>query len=260
MITPSDDAPSDHLTQVVERERRFFNTTGWLYSRLRLLIWRAIGEYARIDEQYTLFDAQGKRVLLYGCGPGAEVELLARKGAAEITGIDISDRDIASAQANAARLGLGDNVRFLVQDAHHTDFPDASFDLVVGTAILHHLDLRLALAELKRLLAPGGVAVFQEPLAANPLLVLGRLLTPGARTSDEHPLTAADWQTCAEFFPRFTHREVELTSLVLAPLNLITPRSLHRRLAPRVKALDDWLLRRFPGLGRFARVTFLILE
>ena len=82
----------------------------------------------------------------------------------------------------------------------------------------------------------------------------------GAESIDEHPFTVADWDLCAEVFPRFWHREVELTSIPLMPLNLVLPRSWQRALAARVSALDDRLLARYPQLRRFARSTFLVLE
>jgi hypothetical protein len=102
--------------------------------------------------------------------------------------------------------------------------------------------------------------VFLEPLAHNPLLRLGSRFTPSARTPDEHPFTVEDWRLCAEVFPHFWHREVELTSIPLMPLNLVLPRSWQRALARRIRELDDRLLGRYPQLGRFARSTFLVLE
>ncbi len=245
---------------VVDRERDFFNEQDQRYLRMRAWIWRAIGEFNRNNELADLYDPHGQRVLLYGCGPANEAGRFVSAGAAHVAGIDISDSEIAQAWSTARESGYDDRVDFRAGDAHATGFPDDSFDLVVGTAILHHLDVHRALVELRRILAPGGRAVFLEPLADNPLLRLGRRLTPSARTADEHPFTVADWQLCAEVFPAFWHREVELMSIPLMPLNLLLPTSWQRALARRVRRLDDSLVARYPQLGRFARSTFLVLE
>lgn len=250
------------ITQRVERERAFYNATSGtsFYRLLRRLIWRAIGEFNRHDEVERLFDPAGKRVLQYGCGPGIGVESLLQRGAAHVTGIDISEEEIARARHAAQHGGYAESVDFRVADAHHTGLEDDSFDLIVGHSILHHLELPVALAELRRILRPSGRAVFLEPLAANPLLRLGRLLTPAARTADEHPLTVADWDLCGSIFSGFKHVEVELLSIPLMPLNLLIPRRLQRGIAWRVAALDDFLLRRFPYLRRYARLSLLVLE
>ena len=60
---------------------------------------------------------------------------------------------------NAERLGL--DVRTARADAESLPFADASFDLVLGHAVLHHLpNLRRAFAEFHRVLRPGGRIVF----------------------------------------------------------------------------------------------------
>jgi SAM-dependent methyltransferase len=245
---------------VVEREQRFYNQSGGSYRRWRLLIWRAIGAFNRNHELDELYDPTGKDVLLYGCGPGHEAERFVAGGARSIVGIDISDVEIERARQAAAQRGYADRVEFFTGDAHATPFTDDAFDLIVGTAILHHLDLDRALHEIRRILRPGGRAVFLEPLAHNPLLRIGRLLTPAARTADEHPFTVEDWRRCGEVFPGFKHREVELTSTILMPLNLVLPQALQEQLAPRVSAFDDRLLARRPRLRPYARSTLLALE
>src|SRR5258708_24415163 len=73
-------------------------------------------------------------------------------------------------------------------EAHHTSFHDANFELVVGRSIIHHLDWEAAIREVGRILKPGGVAVFTEPLGGNPAAKLIRKLTPKARTRDERPV------------------------------------------------------------------------
>jgi ubiquinone/menaquinone biosynthesis C-methylase UbiE len=244
----------------VDRERVFYDTKSDRFDRLRELIWRAIGEFNRNEEIADLYDPRGKRVLLYGCGPALGAREFVEAGASEIVGFDISAAEIEYGQRVAEEGGYADRVDLKVADAHHTGLPDQSFDLIMGTAILHHLDVRLALEELRRLLAPNGRAVFLEPLAHNPILRVGRMFTPGARTEDEHPFTVEDWRLCADAFPGFWHREAELTSIPLMPLSFVLPRSWQRGLADRAGAFDDRLLARYPSLGRYARTTTIVLE
>jgi ubiquinone/menaquinone biosynthesis C-methylase UbiE len=249
------------VASLAEREKSFYNERSQTsYNTLRQWIWRAIGEFGRDNEAYALYDPAGKDVLDYGCGPGYLTKYLVEGGAKSVTGIDVSDGEIEQARVKAEENGIADRSRFLVADAHATDFPDDSFDLIVGAAILHHLELRKALLEIRRILRPGGEAIFLEPMVHNPILRIGRALTPGARTPDEHPLTVDDWKLCAEIFPDFEHEERELLTIPLMPLNLFLPRRAQKWLARRVWAVDDWLLARFPRLGKYARSTFLILK
>ena len=78
---------------------------------------------------------------------------------AEATCTDISPGMLATLGANADALGLA--VHTAVADAERLPFPDASFDLVFGHAVLHHIPhLERAFAEFERVLAPGGTLVF----------------------------------------------------------------------------------------------------
>src|SRR5579875_251358 len=78
----------------------------------------------------------------------------------ELTCTDISTGMLDMLQANARRLGL-DQVSSVQSDAESLPFPDESFDLVVGHAVLHHLpDLDRAFSEFRRVLRPGGTILF----------------------------------------------------------------------------------------------------
>jgi ubiquinone/menaquinone biosynthesis C-methylase UbiE len=254
--------PSPDIDSRVDREKDFYNQKNETsYHMVRRWIWRALGEFNRNSDLSTLYDPAGKVVLDYGCGPGYLTKTLLDRGAVHVTGIDISEAEIEQARESARELGLEDRSRHLVADAHDlVDFEDDSFDLIVGDAILHHLNMRVALEEIRRILRPGGRAVFMEPLWHNPILRLGRKLTPTARTPDEHPLTEADWQLCAEIFPNFRHEEREFVTIPLMPLNLVLPPKAQKRMAQRINRLDDRVLARYPSTRKHARSTFLILE
>ena len=57
-------------------------------------------------------------------------------------------------------------------NAHVLPFADASFDVVYGCSILHHLEVGVALREVRRVLRPGGRLVFSEPNLVNPQVLL----------------------------------------------------------------------------------------
>jgi SAM-dependent methyltransferase len=157
---------------------------------------------------------RGRAVLDYGCGHGMAAVVFARAGAT-VTAFDLSPGYVAEAEARAKTNGVA--VRFAVADAEELPFADASFDAVWGNAILHHLDLRRAGAELYRVLKPDGVAVFCEPWGGNPLLSFARrwLPYPGKdRTPDERPLVKADLSPLREFFPTLTFEGHQLFAMV----------------------------------------------
>lgn len=105
-------------------------------------------------------DAGFRRALEIGAGTGYfSLNLLQAGVVQEATCTDISPGMIEALRGNAQRLGL--SVETAVTDAEDLPFEDASFDLVLGHAVLHHLpDLERAFGEFHRVLAPGGTVVF----------------------------------------------------------------------------------------------------
>ena len=196
--------PKGTAGDVVERERSYYDGgdfTCGSAARARSPD-RAVDRGVRnsFPELFELFEARDKNVLDYGCGGGYVSLRLAESGASSVTAIDLSvgELDVARERAEAEGMGAGTVSRSWHAMPVPTPFPAASFDLIAGAAILHHLDLESALLEVKRLLRPDGQAVFVEPLRDNPILRLGRRASPGARTTDEHPLTPDDWALCAD--------------------------------------------------------------
>jgi SAM-dependent methyltransferase len=100
------------------------------------------------------------RSLEIGSGTGYFTLNLLRAGViVQATCSDISPGMLAALSANAERLGL--EVRTEMADAERLPFPDESFDLVLGHAVLHHIpDLPRAWREFARVLAPGGTVLF----------------------------------------------------------------------------------------------------
>jgi SAM-dependent methyltransferase len=104
------------------------------------------------------------RSLEVGAGTGYfSLNLLQAGVVREATCTDISPGMVSALSVNAERLGL--SVRSARADAESLPFAEASFDLVLGHAVLHHLpNLERAFAEFHRVLAPGGrIAFAGEP-------------------------------------------------------------------------------------------------
>jgi ubiquinone/menaquinone biosynthesis C-methylase UbiE len=130
----------------------------------------------------------GDRVLEVGCGTG-DVAIAACAPAGprgSVSGIDAGTEMIAVARAKAARVGL--TIDFRVEPIEALTYPDATFDIVLSSLMMHHLpdDLkRQGLAEIVRVLKPGGrllIIDVKRPStrlsrALNMLMLHGRLKT-----------------------------------------------------------------------------------
>jgi SAM-dependent methyltransferase len=201
-----------------------------------------------------LGNVSGKDVLDYGCGHGMAAVVLARRGA-RVSGFDLSPAYIAEAGHRAVANRV--SVHFQQADAEHLPFDDQSFDAVWGCAILHHLDLDRAGRELRRVLRPGGVAVFCEPWGGNPILNLARKRIPypgKERTRDERPLCSSDLDPLRTIFPQLEVRGYQFLGMLRRALRR-QPRS-----GDRLDRWDHALLRRFPILEKWCRYVVLTLR
>jgi SAM-dependent methyltransferase len=215
----------------------------------------------RVGKYYSVLDSslnryrgyldsycEEKSVLDYGCGHGLWSFYLAERGAGKVTAIDISEVAIEQAKKR---------LDFRVMNAEEMEFDDDSFDLICGTAILHHLDLHMAFSQLARTLRPEGHAVFLEPLGHNPLINLYRRFTSELRTEDEHPLRMEDLRLAGEYFERVDADFFHLFALAAVPFR---GSRLFKPLLAALNALDQAVFRIFPGLSRFSWMAVITLS
>jgi SAM-dependent methyltransferase len=201
----------------------------------------------------------GLNVLDYGCGRG-ELGLQLSANGAVVQGIDISDTYVTEANAAAVARGLSRGQAFFrTGDAHALPFENGSFDLVVGSGILHHLDIDAAVAEIFRVLKPGGLAVFKEPLVGGVWMRVFRWLTPRARTLDERPFDEAMLRRLdTAFHVRSSYYGLFLPP-VAAGLSLLAPSRDFSGLFSLVDAFDQRLGRR-KGMRAWHQYVLLALE
>lgn len=98
------------------------------------------------------------RVLDVGCGSGALDRAAAKRlgPAARIDAIDINDYLRSEAAALAKAEGLSERIAFAAGSAEAIPFPDNSFDGALSVTVLEECDANRAIAEMKRVVKPGG--------------------------------------------------------------------------------------------------------
>lgn len=182
----------------------------------------------------------------YACGNGSQTIAAVRAGASLAVGIDISEVSVRNATESAAIAGVSERTHFLQRDCEDTGFPDNTFDAILCSGMLHHLDLTRAFPELHRILAPGGRILCQEALSYNPLIQLYRNRTPELRTAweKEHILGMKDVRFATQWFPVENLRFF----LMAAPLATLLPAGFLRRAGLAAGHALDVVLTRVPGL------------
>jgi ubiquinone/menaquinone biosynthesis C-methylase UbiE len=147
----------DHPSQPAPRGRVLHAAAGY-----DLLVWLLLlGRERAFREQLVRLARleQGQSVLDVGCGTGS-LAIAARRlvgPAGQVEGVDASPELIARARRKAGKAGV--DVRFTIGGAETLPFPDAKFDAVLNTMVLHHLprETRERCArEMRRVVRPGG--------------------------------------------------------------------------------------------------------
>jgi SAM-dependent methyltransferase len=125
---------------------------------------------------------RGKSVLEVGCGAAVDLARFARGGAIA-TGVDLSASAIDLARANFAQQGL--DGCFEVADGEHLPFADNSFDFVYAHGVVQYTPGPQRLVdECRRVLKPGGQALFQVYNRVSWLNALSKLMKVGLEHDD----------------------------------------------------------------------------
>lgn len=137
------------------------STTPLEYAR-----WRAsrLGQVTERLERTAVFELAGplagRDVLDVGCGDGTYA-IAAARGGARVAAVDRSAEVVGAARDAARRAAV--ELDLGVADARDLPFPAGSFDLVLAVTVLCFVEEpRRAMAELARVLRPGGVLVLGE--------------------------------------------------------------------------------------------------
>jgi SAM-dependent methyltransferase len=243
----------------LQHEKDYFNAS-----------WASVDTHVRIAgvlQVPGLPNLRGRRVLICSCGSGRGPVEAANAGALAHA-VDVSVAAVRNARSAAAFNAVAAYAS--VQDLHHLAYPDGYFDVVYGSAVLHHLDLETACREFARVLCQGGVAFFsQEPTFFNPLLRWSYRIAFGMDrqrrrrrflflkrigTDNEKPFDEADIKTIRS---HFSHVQLE-------PAGFMFFQKLSHVLGGcalgTATALDQLLVRLLPPLQRWSYEYNMLLR
>jgi len=126
--------------------------------------------------------SRGRSVLEVGCGAGVDLARFAR-GGADVTGVDLSAAAIGLARTNFEQQRL--RGRFEVADGEALPFADDTFDLVFAHGVVQYTPRpRKLIEECRRVLKPGGGAIFQVYNRISWLNALSKLMKVGLEHED----------------------------------------------------------------------------
>ena len=137
---------------MAERSDEFWSKVAPKYDRVVDL---QLGEGTRalVRERVEREESLGRLVEL-GCGSGYFTRVLAGKADHVVA------TDVARGMLDVAREAVAAaNIAFQVEDAQKTSFPDAAFDTAFMSLVLHFTEPAAALAEMQRILRPGGTLI-----------------------------------------------------------------------------------------------------
>lgn len=113
-----------------------------------------------VNEVKKVVDFKGKAVADIGCGGGIYTLAMAMLGAESVTAVDYSWQQLQAAKENCQQV---EKIKFLLGNALDTKLDDATFDIVLERAVIHHITkLETCFNEIYRILNENGTAIIQD--------------------------------------------------------------------------------------------------
>ncbi|HVA45533.1 MAG TPA: class I SAM-dependent methyltransferase [Pirellulales bacterium] len=200
---------------------------------------------------YFAHNLAGKRILEVGCGTGNVALNLAKQGAL-VDACDVSEEAIAICRRRAEHHRL-EGVNFRAVSMEDMELQEEGYDAVVGTMVLHHIDIPSAADKIFRLLKPRGLGVFAEWKEYPGLdrvrraAVLRALFPPGGvegyATEHERKLSPSDFKAIQARFPDVA---LEYRYCLCGKVQYFSP-----KWAAKLEPLDYRLLCMLPALRWF---------
>lgn len=198
-------------------------TTFW--SRIRSGVWdfeRLNGDMLDVVKLHRqhIGDVSESTVLELGVGQGRALSDWLAQDAAKYIAIDLSEKAIAAYQVHLATLSCR-NATALTMDFLDNKFPSSSFDVIYAMSVLHHFkDLDVLIAELLRVLKPGGLVVSMDAMQTEPVNRFARNMYRRRQFDRDWswPFTARSFSKISESFEIAGARGVLGASKVGLPL------------------------------------------
>jgi len=224
MVRPGELEYSQHIAGDAEGIWNWSSPAGRLRARRR---GRLIAQAAHLGLEADALEL--------GCGTGLFTETFAGTGA-RIVAIDVSPELLDQARDKQ----IEGRVTFRIEDAEALAFDDGSFDAVIGSSVLHHLDLRRSLGEIRRVLKRGGRLAFAEPNMLNPQIALQSNVPVLRRWADFSPEETAffRWRLSGEL------RREGFCDVHIQPFDFLHP-AVPKPLIPMVRGMGV-VLERLP--------------
>lgn len=184
--------------------------------------------------------SEGKIAVELGCGTGLSTQEFAKHGAA-MHAVDISWRMLKLALDSRQYP----NSAYEVADAGVLPFPSESFDAVIGTFILHHIELDVVISEIHRICKPGARIAFSEPNMLNPLVALIKHVPAIKAKMGESPDETAYFRWTLER----QLREVGFDEINIVPIEFM-PSTLPKPVEPALRQLG-YTLEKLPAIKEF---------
>lgn len=208
--------------------------------------------------------SEGSRLLDFGCGAGHDAVRFAHAGY-DVCGFDISEGNCNAARHFASRYELSDKINISVETAEALSYEDGFFDVVAGVDVLHHVDIPNAIRETYRVLKPGGVAFFREPVEIpvfdtirNTRLV--KHFFPNSKSFDQHTHITEDER-------KLNKEDLSIIKATFpdAQISRFDALAKFYRLAPwmslaDVQKIDHQFIRLIPGMHHFGGGMILTLS